>query len=172
MSFLTKKNKIKKKLTYGKSSYFIKDETPISEPIQPNISDQSSQLNCKTSRVVKILENQISENANMLLEDKIASLEENISVLNTEITALRSFIIEQLLVIKKTAKETSSIESSLSQSNSLRDETTYLRDECKTKNCIIQYLLENRNVLQNTVNTGKLNRNTKLLCIEHQNTVS
>ena len=42
---------------------------------------------------------------NMLLEDKIASLEENISVLNTEITALKSFIIEQLLVIKQSTKE-------------------------------------------------------------------
>ena len=113
LSFLTKKNKIENKLTNGKSSYFIKDQRSISEPIQPNISDQSSPLNCKTSRVVRILENQISENTNMLLEDKIASLEENISVLNTEITALRSFIIEQLLVIKKSAKETS-IDSSLS----------------------------------------------------------
>ena len=155
LSFLTKKNKIENKLTNGKSSYFIKDQTSINEPIQPNISDQSSPLNCKTSRVVKILENQISENANMLLEDKIASLEENISVLNTEITALRSFIIEQLLVIKESAKETS-IDSSLSQSNSLRDEITYLRNECKTKNCIIQSLLENQNVFQKTVNTGKL----------------
>ena len=142
-------------MTNGKSSYFIKDQNSINEPIQPNISEQSSPSNCKTSRLVKILENQISENANMLLEDKIASLEENISVLNTEITALRSFIIEQLLVIKKSAKETS-IDSSLSQSNSFRDEITYLRDECKTKNCIIQSLLENQNVFQNTANTGKL----------------
>ena len=55
----------------------------------------------------------------MLLEDKIASLEENISVPNKELTALRSFIIEQLLVIKETAKETSSTDSSLSESNSL-----------------------------------------------------
>ena len=37
----------------------------------------------------------------MLIEDKIALLEENVSVLNTEITALRLFILEQLLVIKK-----------------------------------------------------------------------
>ena len=58
-------------------------------------------------------------------------------------------------MIKKSAKETS-IDSYLSQSNSLRDEITYLRDECKTKNCIIQSLLENQNVFQNTVNTGKL----------------
>ena len=69
--------------------------------------------------VVKIIEKQISENANKFLEDKIASLEENASVLNTVIAALRSFIIEQLLVIKKAAKETSSVDSSLSESNKL-----------------------------------------------------
>ena len=54
LSFLTKKNKIENKLTNGKSSYFIKDQTSLNEPIQPNISDQSSPLNCKTSPVVKI----------------------------------------------------------------------------------------------------------------------
>ena len=69
--------------------------------------------------VVKIIEKQISENANKFLEDKIASLEENASVLNTVIAPFRSFIIEQLLVIKKAAKETSSVDSSLSESNKL-----------------------------------------------------
>ena len=70
---------------------------------------------------------EVSENANMLLEDKIASLEENVSVLNAEITVLRSFSIEQLLVMKKTTEETSSVDSSLSQSNKLRDDITHLR---------------------------------------------
>ena len=105
LSFLTKKNRIENKLTNGKSSYFIKDQTFLNGPIQPNISDQSSPLNCKTSSVVKIIEKQISENANVLPEDKIASLEKNVSALNTEITALRSFIIEQLLMIKKQRKK-------------------------------------------------------------------
>ena len=41
----------------------------------------------------------------MLLKDKMASLEENVYLLNTEITALRSFITEQLLVIKKQRKK-------------------------------------------------------------------
>ena len=54
LSFLIKKNKIEYKLTNGKSCYFIKDQTSLNEPIQPNISDQSSPLNCKTSPVVKI----------------------------------------------------------------------------------------------------------------------
>ena len=80
---------------------------------------------------------------------------------NTKITALRSFIIEQLLVIKETAKETSSVGSSQSESNRLQDEITYLREECKTKNCVIQTLLENQKVIQNTVNTGSFDKNTK-----------
>ena len=83
-------------------------------------------------------------------------------MLNTEITALRSFIIEQLLVIKKTAKETSSVGSSQSELNRLQDEITYLREECNTKNCIIQTLLENQKVIQNTVNTGSFDKNTKI----------
>ena len=89
LSFLTKKNRIENKLTNGKSSYFIKDQTFLNGPIQPNISDKSSTLSCKTSSDVKIIETKISENEISLLEDKITSLEENVSVLNTEITALR-----------------------------------------------------------------------------------
>ena len=49
LSFLTKKNRIENKLANGKSSYFIKDQTFLNGPIQPNISDKSSPLNCKTS---------------------------------------------------------------------------------------------------------------------------
>ena len=70
---------------------------------------------------------EVSESASMLLEDKIASLEENVSVLNAEITVWRSFSIEQLLVMKKTTEETSSVDSSLSESNKLRDDITHLR---------------------------------------------
>ena len=87
------------------SSYFIKDQTFLNRPIQPNISDKSFPLSCKTSSDVKIIEKQISENEISLLEDKITSLKENVSVFNTQITALRSFIIEQLLVIKKLRKK-------------------------------------------------------------------
>ena len=87
------------------SSDFIKDQTFLNRPIQPNISDKSFPLSCKTSSDVKIIEKQISENEISLLEDKITSLKENVSVFNTQITALRSFIIEQLLVIQKLRKK-------------------------------------------------------------------
>ena len=78
LSFLTKKNRIENKLTNGKISYFIKDQTFLNGPIQPNISDKSSPLSCKTSSDVKIIEEKISEKEIMLLEDKITSLKENV----------------------------------------------------------------------------------------------
>ena len=64
-------------------------------------------------------------------------------------------------MIKKSAKETSSVGSSQSESNRLQDEITYLREEYKAKNCITQTLLENQKVIQNTVNTGSFDKNTK-----------
>ena len=78
----------------------------------------------------------------------------------TQETALRSFIIEQLLLTKKRARETSSFYSSLSESNNFRDDITHLREECKTKNCFIQTLLENQKVIQNTVRSGRFDKNT------------
>ena len=64
-------------------------------------------------------------------------------------------------MIKKTAKETSLVGSSQPESNRLQDEITYLREECKTKTCIIQTLLENQKVIQSIVNTGSFDKNTK-----------
>ena len=62
--FLTKKNKVENKLTNGKSSYFITDQMSLNEPIQLNVSDQSSPIKRKTSPVVKFLKKQTSENTN------------------------------------------------------------------------------------------------------------
>ena len=56
LSFLTKKNRIENKLINRESSYFIKDQTLLNGPIQPNISVKSSPLSCKTYADVKIKE--------------------------------------------------------------------------------------------------------------------
>ena len=94
----------------------------------------------------------------MLLEGKIVSLEENASLLNSfEIIYYWTNISD-----KKTAKETSSVGLSLSESNRIRHEITYLPEECIIQNCIIQTLLENQKVIQNTVNTGRFDKNTKI----------
>ena len=45
------------------------------------------------------------DKTNIILEDREIFLEVKISVLNTEITTLRSFIMEQLLAFKTMTKE-------------------------------------------------------------------
>ena len=67
---------------------------------------------------------------------------------------MRSFEIFEIICYsatisdKKTAKETSSVGSSQSELNRLQDEITYLREKYKTKNCIIQTLLENQKLFR------------------------
>ena len=71
---------------------------------------------------------------------------------------MRSFIIEQLLVIKTIAEEKSR-DSSVCDSNKFSDKIKYLREENNTKNCIIQTLLENQANIQNTSDSRTLDIN-------------
>ena len=89
----------------------------------------------------------VPDKTNIILEERVISLEEKISVLNTEITALRFFIIEQLLVIKTMVKEKST-DSSVCDPNKFSNEIKYLREENNTKNCIIQTLIENQKIFR------------------------
>ena len=85
----------------------------------------------------------VPDKVNIVLEGRIIFLEEKICVSNTEITSLRYFIIEQLLIIKTMAKEKST-DSSAWDPNKFRDEIKYLREENNIRNGIIQALLENQ----------------------------
>ena len=98
------------------------------------------------------------DKSNIILEDWVISLEENISVLNTETTALRSFIIEQLLVIKTMVKE-ESMDSSVCDPKKFIFQIKYLREESNTKNYIIQTSLENQKNIQNTPDPRTLDIN-------------
>ena len=69
----------------------------------------------------------MADTTTIILEDRVISLEEKISVLTTEITALKSFIIEQLLVIKTMVKEKST-DSSLCDPNKFSDKIKHLRE--------------------------------------------
>ena len=89
----------------------------------------------------------VPDKTNIILEERVISLEEKISVLNTEITTLRFFIIEQLLVIKTMVKEKST-DSSVCDPNKFSNEIKYLREENNTKNCIIQTLIENQKIFR------------------------
>ena len=79
--------------------------------------------------------------------NRAISLEEKISVLNTEIATLRSFIIEQLLVTKTMVKEKST-DSSVCDPNKFSNQIKYLREDNNTKNCIIHMLLENQKIFR------------------------
>ena len=89
----------------------------------------------------------VPDKTNIILEERVISLEEKISVLNTEITTLRFFIIEQLLVIKTMVKEKST-DSSVCDPNKFSNEIKYLGEENNTKNCIIQTLIENQKIFR------------------------
>ena len=69
-----------------------------------------------------------------MFEDRVISLEEKISVVNTKITTLGYFMIEKLLVIKTVAKEKST-NSSVYDPYKFRDEIKYQWEENNTKNC-------------------------------------
>ena len=100
----------------------------------------------------------VPDKINMILEDRVISLEEKLSVVNTEIMALRSFITEQLLLIKTIVKEKST-DSSVCDPNKFSDEIKHLREENNSKTCIIQTLLENRKYIQNTPDLRTLDIN-------------
>ena len=139
------------KSTNGKSSYFVK------APVLPSTTDESLPLpaNCETLSV-KNKENLVVDKTNIIIEDRVT--EEQIYILNTEITALKSFIIEQLLVIKTVAKEQST-DSSVCDPYKFSDEIKYLREENNTKNFNIQPLLENKKNIQNTPHSRTLDIN-------------
>ena len=89
MSSLTNNNKIENRSTNGKGSYLVK------APVLPSATDESLPLpvNCETPSV-KNKEKLVPDNTYILLEDRIISLEEKISVFNTEITALTSSVMK------------------------------------------------------------------------------
>ena len=76
---LTNSNKIENKSTNGKSYYFVKS------PVLPSATDGSLPLpvNCQTLSV-KNKENLVPDKTNIIIEDTIISLEEKVSVLNTD----------------------------------------------------------------------------------------
>ena len=58
--------------------------------------------------------------------------------------------------------EEASITLLLTEANEFRDEITYLREASKSKNCIVQILLEIHKVLQDATNSKTFNRITKI----------
>ena len=69
----------------------------------------------------------------------------------TEINELKSFVLEQVFVIKKTLQDMQELPNNKETNNgyvtSLTDQTKFLKEVNKTKNTIIQILSENQNYL-------------------------
>ena len=86
------------------------------------------------------------------------SLEEKVNLLNIEVIAMKSFIEEQVLILRQSRKD-STLQKSPCDHNSeiarLREEIANLRNENRTKSCIIQTLLENDNTKQKPPATNK-----------------
>ena len=78
-------------------------------------------------------------------------MKEHITVLNTEIVAMGSFILEQMVILKRSAPPISDIypEQNSQFFNVLLEQINYLRQENENKTCIIQALIDNQNDFQN-----------------------
>ena len=76
---------------------------------------------------------------------------EKLLSLSTEINALKSFVLEQVFVIKKTLQDIQELPNNKETNNgyvtSLTDQINFLKEENKIRNTIIQILSENQSYL-------------------------
>ena len=89
--------------------------------------------------------------------DTYRSLEEKVNLLNVEIIATKSFIEDQMLILRQWRKD-STLQKSPCDHNSeiarLTEETSYLSNENRTKSCIIETLLENDDTQKKRTKSG------------------
>ena len=95
--YLENKNNILNKLHNGENSYYLLDDSTIipDDSASPDDPQLISLFDLETSRVIPI-----KEQATL-----IKDLNEKLLSLSTKINALKSFVLEQLFVIRKTIQE-------------------------------------------------------------------
>ena len=136
---------MKIKYSLGKESYWVKgsdalesrkSKTPTSSPSLP------SPLNYETP---------IIESNKDTVRGPCLSLEEKVNLFNIEITAMKSFIEDQIFTLRQSRKDSTLQKSSCDHNSEITRLThfspvshfyTYLRNESRTKSCT---LLENAN---------------------------
>ena len=105
-----------------------------------------------------VYETPIIESNKDTVGDTNRSLEEKVNLLNIEVIAMKSFIEDQMLIVRQSRKD-STLQKSPCDHNSeiarLTEEIAYLRNENRNKSCIIQTLLENDNTQQKPLATNK-----------------
>ena len=140
ITYLENKNKILNKPHNGKNSYYLIDDSAIilDDSASPDDPQSIPLFDLETPRV-----NPIKEQVTL-----IQDLNEKLLSLSTEINALKSFVLEQVFVIKKTLQDMQELPNNKETNNgyvtSLTDQINFLKEDSKTKNAIIQVLSENQ----------------------------
>ena len=86
LAFRIKEGKLKKQPSNGKNSHFIINNDPDTSHGSVSETDNATPTSSTCPRI-----------------NNLNSMKEHISILNAEITAMRSFILEQMVILKKSA---------------------------------------------------------------------
>ena len=87
-------------------------------------------------------------------KNEITTLYEKLREITTEMKEMKSFVREQVLLIENSVNDKLGNNAQLQEKSNekyLIEEIRHLREENKTKNCIIQTLMENQNNLLNRI---------------------
>ena len=161
LSLLTVDGKLEIKYPSGKTSYWIRTESE--QDLSPsktvgNSSTTSYPLNCETP-MISFKESNANNNL---------SLEERVNLLNTEVIAMQSFIVNQISILNRSLKDPT-LEKSPSDFSSefkrlkevndiLRQQNESLLQENSSKNTIIQLPIK----IQEYLNKSVCNRKSVL----------
>ena len=149
--------KLEKKCTNGQTSFYIKKlENELSRKTDASILTQKSPspVICKTPSQLTFSETEYHKN-------EITTLYEKLREITTEMKEMKSFVREQILLIENSVNEKLGNNAQLQEKSNekyLIEEIRHLREENKTKNCIIQTLMENQNNLLNRIKSIYGNR--------------
>ena len=138
--------KLEKKFTNGQTSLYIKKlENELSHKTGTSILVQKSPSPriYRTASQLTFIETEYHQN-------EIITLYEKSRKLTTEMKAMKSFVIEQILLVKNSMNDKFDNNTQLQEKSNekyLTEEIRYLREENKTKHFIIQTPMKNQNNL-------------------------
>ena len=154
---------LEKKCSNGQTSFFItKLKNELFRKTDASILTQKSPspIICKTPSQLTFSETEYHKN-------EITTLYEKLREINREMRAMKSFVGEQILLFKNSDKLSNNAQlQEKSNEKYLTKEIFHLREEKKTKNCIIQMLMENQNNLLNHIKPTDENH-SKMFSMQH-----
>ena len=130
--------KLEKKCTNEQTSFYIKKLEKSRKTDTSILAQKSpSPIICRTPSELIFAETEYQPN-------EITTLYEKLRELTTEMKAMKSFVIEQILLVKNSVNDKFGNNTQLEEKSNekyLTEEIRQLREENKTKNCIIQTLM-------------------------------